>query len=79
MAPRFLEPSPRGKAAGGFDSIHEAIAQLVSPISQVYKPNSTDRQVYEEIYQIYREFYNLLGREFASALHRLKSIRVKTH
>jgi len=67
-----------GKQAGGFDSIHEAIEQLVPPIAHVYEPNPTDSQTYEELYQIYREFYELLGRDRASTLHRLKNIRLKT-
>jgi L-ribulokinase len=66
-----------GREAGGFDSIEDAIVHLVPPISKVYTPHPEDRDTYEKIYMIYREFYELLGRDHASLLHRLKNIRLQ--
>lgn len=67
-----------GKHRRGFDSILEATERLVPPIANVYQPNTEERRIYDELYDIYRKFYTLLGREFSPTLHHLKNIRLTT-
>jgi L-ribulokinase len=62
-------------AAGVFPDIGAAVEATRQPIGQTYEPEPQAVQVYERLYQIYRELYETLGRSHSEWLHSLKRIR----
>jgi len=62
-------------AAGAFPDIHTAIRATHQPGARTYRPDSEAVQVYDRIYTIYRDLYDVLGRSNAEWLHGLKQIR----
>ena len=64
-----------GKEAGGFSDIMEAIEALAPEAGAVYEPNPLAVSVYEDVYLLYRELHDSLGREHVELLRGLKRIR----
>jgi L-ribulokinase len=62
-------------AGGAFDDIASAAAALRPGTARTYEPDSTAKAVYDEVYAIYRDLYETLGRSQAGLLHGLKRIR----
>jgi L-ribulokinase len=62
-------------AAGAFADIGEAIAALRPELARTYRPDQSASAVYQEVYAIFRELYELLGRAHVELLHDLKRIR----
>jgi L-ribulokinase len=64
-----------GVAAGAFADI-EAAVQATRPKSvRTYKPDLDAKRTYDQVYEIYRRLYELLGRSEVGLLHGLKRIR----
>jgi L-ribulokinase len=64
-------------AAGTFETIEAAVAATRPPDARVYTPDAAAKAVYDRVYAVYRELYELLGRERARMLHDLKAIRTE--
>lgn len=66
-----------GVAAGVFSDIGEAVASTRPAIARTYSPDPGATRVYDRVYAIYRELYEVLGRTDARWLHGLKQIRTE--
>jgi L-ribulokinase len=62
-------------AAGAFDDIAAAISATRLGIARTYEPDPAAKQIYDEVYALYRSLYETLGRSQAELLHGLKRIR----
>ena len=62
-------------AGGAFDDIGSAIAATRPGRARTYTPDPQAQSVYDEVYAIYREVYETLGRTQVELLHGLKRIR----
>ena len=62
-------------AGGAFDNIGAAIAATRPGTARTYTPDPQARAVYDEVYAVYREVYETLGRTQVELLHGLKRIR----
>lgn len=70
-----------GKEVSGFSCMEEAQA-VMTGIREVYEPNKEHRDVYQELYRLYRQLHDAFGtKEWSGALHNvmkdLISIREK--
>jgi L-ribulokinase len=67
-----------GALAGGvYRDITEAIAATRPATARTYTPDPTAAQAYENVYSVYRDVYELLGRTHVELLHKLKRIRTE--
>jgi L-ribulokinase len=66
-------------AAGSYASIAQALEATRPRIGRAYRPDARASAVYERVYAIYRELYDVLGRSDAAWLHGLKRIRTELH
>jgi L-ribulokinase len=64
-----------GVAAGKFADIEEAVQATRPKSVRTYKPNLDAKRTYDQVYEIYRRLYELLGRSEVGLLHGLKRIR----
>ncbi len=64
-----------GREAGGFGDIMEAIEALSPGVGATYEPDPKAVAIYEDVYRLYRELHDSLGREHVELLHTLKRIR----
>jgi L-ribulokinase len=62
-------------AAGCFDGIEAAIEATRPAAARTYRPDAKAKEIYDEVYGIYRRLYELLGRTEVELLHGLKRIR----
>ena len=62
-------------AAGYFEDIASAIAATRPAVARTYVPDPSAKQVYDQVYAIYRRLYEMLGRSHVELLHDLKRIR----
>jgi L-ribulokinase len=62
-------------AAGHFPDIEAAVEATRPQIARSYEPDGGAKAVYDDLYEVYRELYDTLGRSQAKLLHRLKRIR----
>jgi L-ribulokinase len=62
-------------AGGAFDDIGSAIARTRPGTGRTYRPDGGAKEVYDDVYAIYRELYETLGRTQVELLHGLKQIR----
>ena len=64
-------------AAGVYDDIGAAIEATRPEAAHTYRPNSSGKAIYDEVYSIHRSLYELLGRSQVDLLHKLKRIRTE--
>jgi L-ribulokinase len=64
-------------AAGAFPTIGAAVAATRPAVSRTYAPDRAAGAVYDRVYAIYRELYELLGRSRSELLHGLKLIHAE--
>jgi L-ribulokinase len=62
-------------AAGYFEDIGTAIEAMRPQAARTYTPEPAAKAVYDQVYEIYRGLYEMLGRSQAELLHGLKRIR----
>jgi L-ribulokinase len=62
-------------AAGAFEDIATAARELRPGTARTYQPGADAKAVYDEVYAVYRDLYETLGRTQAGLLHDLKQIR----
>jgi L-ribulokinase len=62
-------------AAGAFPDIDAAVAATRPEIKRSFEPDREAGAIYDEVYAVYRELYETLGRSQAELLHKLKRIR----
>jgi L-ribulokinase len=64
-----------GPEAGGFPDIMAAIDALAPGTGAIYEPEPAAVAVYDELYGLYRQLHDTLGRDQVELLHALKRIR----
>lgn len=64
-------------AGGAFGDIREAVAAMRPGTARTYTPDPAATAVYDDVYAIYREVYETLGRTQVDLLHGLKRIRTE--
>jgi L-ribulokinase len=64
-------------AAGAFEDIGAAIEGTRPRSMRTYTPDAHAGKTYEDVYEIYRTLYDLLGDSHVEQLHRLKRIRAE--
>ncbi len=64
-------------AAGVFADIAGAVAATAPKTARSYVPDPEAKRIYDSVYEIYRELYELLGRSRVEWLHNLKRIRTE--
>jgi L-ribulokinase len=62
-------------AGGAFEDIATAARELRPATARTYEPNADAKAVYDQVYAVYRDLYETLGRTRAGLLHDLKQIR----
>jgi L-ribulokinase len=62
-------------AGGAFANIESAVAATRPEIARSYEPDPEAGSIYDEVYAVYRELYETLGRSQVEILHRLKRTR----
>jgi L-ribulokinase len=81
--PEVEEIPARGAAlfgavvAGAFDDIGTAIEATRPTRARTYRPDLEAKQIYDDVYEIYRTLYDMLGRSEVRLLHELKRIRTE--
>ena len=68
-----------GLAAGAFGDLAEAVERDSARDARTYTPDPAAKEVYDRVYAIYRELYEVLGRSHSQWLHGLKRIRAEQH
>ncbi|MFP3896610.1 MAG: ribulokinase [Anaerolineales bacterium] len=63
-----------GKAAGGYDTIEEAAAQMAHLRDEVYVPDPHSKEVYDDLYVEYVRLHDYFGRGANDVMKRLKRI-----
>jgi len=66
-----------GKAAGGYDSIAEASAQMARLRTEHYEPVPEHHAVYDQLYLEYVRLHDIFGRGGNNVMKRLKTLRAK--
>jgi L-ribulokinase len=64
-----------GPEVGGFSDIMAAIDALSPGTAATYEPNPASVEIYEQLYPLYRQLHDTLGRDQTELLHELKRIR----
>jgi L-ribulokinase len=64
-------------AGGAYPDIGSAIAATRPGTARTYTPDPSAKQVYDQVYAVYRRLYELLGRAEVELLHGLKRIRTE--
>lgn len=65
-----------GKAAGGYDSIEEAVAAMSAPVERVYRPIPENTAIYARLYAEYKELSEYFTKE-NNVMKRLKAIKAE--
>jgi L-ribulokinase len=68
-----------GRAAGGYDSIFEAVPHMARLKDDLYRPIPEHRAVYDEIYAEYVRLHDYFGRGQNDAMKRLKALKARLH
>ncbi|MGB5051887.1 MAG: ribulokinase [Caldilineaceae bacterium] len=66
-----------GKAAGGFDSIGEAVEQMAQLQDVVYRPIPENQAVYEQLFAEYTRLHDYFGRGGNDVMKRLKATKAE--
>jgi L-ribulokinase len=61
-------------AGGAFEDIGAAVSALRPGVARTYHPDAVAKQVYDEVYAVYRSLYATLGQSRVELLHGLKRI-----
>ena len=64
-----------GRAAGGYDSIFEAVPHMAQLKDEVYRPIAEHTDVYDQIYAEYEHLHDYFGRGENDVMKRLKALR----
>jgi L-ribulokinase len=64
-------------AAGAFADIGAAVAATRPATACIYRPDASAKAIYDRVYDIYQNLYELLGRTHVELLHGLKRIRTE--
>ncbi|MHB1835964.1 MAG: ribulokinase [Solirubrobacteraceae bacterium] len=64
-------------AAGFYPDIQAAVAATRPATAHTYTPDRAAGEIYDRVYAVYRELYELLGRSRSELLHDLKRIRTE--
>ena len=64
-----------GKAAGGYDRIEDAAAEMGGTLPVVYRPDAQRAEIYEKLYQEYKLLHDYFGRGANDVMKRLKDIK----
>lgn len=64
-----------GPEAGGFASVAEAAGALRPGMAGTYRPRPGATATYEQVYRIFKDVHDTLGRERSSWLHGLKHLK----
>jgi len=67
-----------GRAAGGYDTIYEAAAQMARLKKETFKPIPANQHVYEQLYADYVALYDYFGRGANDVMKRLKRLKAAT-
>lgn len=65
-------------AAGIHKDIHDAAAKMAPEPKKIYKPNPTNRAVYDSLFEEYNKLHDYFGRDQNSVLKKLLRIRRET-
>jgi L-ribulokinase len=60
---------------GAFGDIAGAVKAMDPGTARSYQPDAAAKRVYDQVYGVYRDLYELLGRSQVELLHELKRIR----
>lgn len=63
-----------GKAAGGYDGIHEAVDAMHCPLCAEYVPDTAAGAVYDRLYAEYKRLHDYFGRGENDVMMRLREI-----
>jgi L-ribulokinase len=64
-----------GRAAGGYDTIFEAVKHMAGLKDEVYQPIPENQKIYDQLYAEYRRVYDYFGRGENHVMKTLKQIR----
>jgi len=64
-----------GAAAGGFESIEDAVAAMVRPSVRIYEPAESAMAVYDPLFADYMALHDLFGRGGNDVMRRLRATR----
>ncbi|MEK6543459.1 MAG: ribulokinase [Elusimicrobiota bacterium] len=67
-----------GEQNGGYISAQDAIAKMTKSVLKTYRP-AGNRDVYNELYDLYRQAHDHFGRQNAALMKRLKEIATPCH
>ena len=67
-----------GAAAGGYDSIEDAVAAMVRPSVRIYEPNASAMATYDPLFADYMALHDLFGRGGHDVMRRLRAARTST-
>ena len=66
-----------GRAAGGYDTIFEAVPHMARLKDEVYRPIAEHRAVYDQIYAEYVRLHDYFGRGENDVMKRLKTLKAR--
>ena len=69
-------PWPRAEKRGGFGAIAEAAKALRPPTGSTYTPEPKATAIYGEVYGIWKDLHDTLGRAQPTWLHELKRLKL---
>lgn len=64
-----------GKNAGGYDSYEDAVIHMSKVEDKQYLPDTTNNNVYNSLYTLYKDFGEIMGSERRQLLERLEQLR----
>lgn len=70
-----------GASRGGHDSFADAVAAMIPKESIQYKPDRKNHAVYQRLYMVYKELYELMGRstDVMKQIKQIKNGTITTH
>lgn len=71
----ILGAAAAGSAAGGYDSLREAMAAMSSGCKAIYEPDAKRHAVYSRLYAEYCQLHDLFGRGGNDVMKRLRAIQ----
>jgi L-ribulokinase len=65
------------KDVGGYDSIYDASKAMAHLRDEVYRPNSTHKKIYDQLYTEYVRLHDYFGRGENDVMKRLKTLKAE--